>query len=70
MGKTFLINQFKVIYEHLIIYKKLQQVKGMITQLVVCLIIISKSIIKEAKETVLDFLQWTVSILILFFALI
>ena len=34
-GKTFLISQLKVIWKHMIIFKKLQQVKGIITLLAV-----------------------------------
>ena len=38
--KTFLVSQLKLIWEHMTIFEKFQQVKEMITQLVVCRIII------------------------------
>ena len=47
MEKTFLINQLKVTREHMKTFEKLQLVKEMITQLVVCwIIIISRITIK------------------------
>ena len=47
MDKTFLINQLKIIQEHIIAFEKLPHVKEMNTQLVVCWnLIISKTIIR------------------------
>ena len=45
--KTFLISQLKKIWEHMITFQKLQQIKEMITQLAVSwIIIISISTVK------------------------
>ena len=49
-GKKNLISQFKVVLEHMITREKLLQVKEMITQLVVCwIIIISINTIKRKQ---------------------